>query len=279
MSEEQQVAEVVADATVAQSGGEVEFDWRSQIPEEIRDHKSLAHFTDVGAMAKSLVNAQSMIGADKVAIPGKHATDEDWGEVWRKLGRPDTPDGYELVNEMPEGIEQNDDMLNWFRATAHEIGMTPTQAQKMLGRYNEFLGTQMGADEGQIEQLRETTEIELKKEYGAAFADRVGNGNAVMQEFGSEGLTELQLADGRLLGDHPEIIKMMVNVGEFINSKIGEDVLAGTKSSGGLTPDDARAKLEEIRAPNSPYWDQRHPEHQFYVQEGLRYQEMLNVGS
>ena len=279
MSEEQQVAEVVADATVAQSGGEVEFDWRSQIPEEIRDHKSLAHFTDVGAMAKSLVNAQSMIGADKVAIPGKHATDEDWGEVWRKLGRPDTPDGYELVNEMPEGIEQNDDMLNWFRATAHEIGMTPTQAQKMLGRYNEFLGTQMGADEGQIEQLRETTEIELKKEYGAAFADRVSNGNAVMQEFGSEGLTELQLADGRLLGDHPDIIKMMVNVGEFINSKIGEDVLAGTKSSGGLAPDDARAKLEEIRAPNSPYWDQRHPEHQFYVQEGLRYQEMLNVGS
>ena len=279
MSEEQQVAEVVADATVAQSGGEVEFDWRSQIPEEIRDHKSLAHFTDVGAMAKSLVNAQSMIGADKVAIPGKHATDEDWGEVWRKLGRPDTPDGYELVNEMPEGIEQNDDMLNWFSATAHEIGMTPTQAQKMLGRYNEFLGSQMGADEGQIEQLRETTEIELKKEYGAAFADRVSNGNAVMQEFGAEGLTELQMADGRLLGDHPDIIKLMVNVGEFINSKIGEDVLAGTKSSGGLAPDDARAKLEEIRAPNSPYWDQRHPEHQFYVQEGLRYQEMLNVGS
>ena len=279
MSEEQQVAEVVADATVAQSGGEVEFDWRSQIPEEIRDHKSLAHFTDVGAMAKSLVNAQSMIGADKVAIPGKHATDEDWGEVWRKLGRPDTPDGYELVNEMPEGIEQNDDMLNWFRNTAHEIGMTPTQAQKMLGRYNQFLGTQIGVDEGQIEQLRETTEIELKKEYGAAFADRVSNGNAVMQEFGAEGLTELQMADGRLLGDHPEIIKMMVNVGEFINSKIGAAVLAGTKSSGGLAPDDARAKLQEIRAPNSPYWDQRHPEHQFYVQEGLRYQEMLNVDS
>jgi len=279
MSEEQQVAEVVADATVAQSGGEVEFDWRSQIPEEIRDHKSLAHFTDVGAMAKSLVNAQSMIGADKIAIPGKHATDEDWGEVWRKLGRPDTPDGYELINEMPEGIEQNDDMLNWFRTTAHEIGMTPTQAQKMLGKYNQFLGTQIGADEGMVEQLRETTEIELKKEYGAAFADRVSNGNAVMQEFGSEGLTELQLADGRLLGDHPDIIKMMVNVGEFINSKIGEDVLAGTKSSGGLAPDDARAKLEEIRAPNSPYWDQRHPEHQFYVQEGLRYQEMLNVVS
>jgi len=275
MSEEQ-VAEVVADATVAQS---VASDWRTSVPEEIRGHKSLEHITDVGALAKSYVNAQSMIGADKLAIPGKHATDEDWGEVYRRLGRPDSPDGYELDNEMPEGIEQSDDMLNWFKSAAHEAGLTPSQAQKLLGGYNQFLGTQLGADEGQIQQMRETTEIELKKEYGAAYADRITNGNAAMQEFGSAELSEIQLADGRLLGDHPGIIKMMVNVSEFINSKIGEDVLAGTKSSGGLTPDDAKAKLSEIRAPGTPYWDQRHPEHQFYVQEGLRYQEMLNVGA
>jgi hypothetical protein len=275
MSEEQ-VAEVVADATVAQS---VASDWRTSVPEEIRGHKSLEHITDVGALAKSYVNAQSMIGADKLAIPGKHATDEDWSEVYRRLGRPDAPDGYELTNEMPEGIEQSDDMLNWFKGAAHEAGLTPSQAQKLLGGYNQFLGTQVGADEGQIQQMRETTEIELKKEYGAAYADRITNGNAAMQEFGSAELSEIELADGRLLGDHPGIIKMMVNVSEFINSKIGEDVLAGTKSSGGLAPDDARAKLSEIRAPGSPYWDQRHPEHQFYVQEGLRYQEMLNVGA
>ncbi len=275
MSEEQ-VAEVVADATVAQS---VASDWRTSVPEEIRGHKSLEHITDVGALAKSYVNAQSMIGADKLAIPGKHATDEDWGEVYRRLGRPDAPDGYELDNEMPEGIEQSDDMLNWFKGAAHEAGLTPSQAQKLLGGYNQFLGTQVGADEGQIQQMRETTEVELKKEYGAAYADRITNGNAAMQEFGSAELSEIQLADGRLLGDHPGIIKMMVNVSEFINSKIGEDVLAGTKSSGGLAPDDAKAKLSEIRAPGTPYWDQRHPEHQFYVQEGLRYQEMLNVGA
>ena len=70
----------------------------------------------MGALAKSYVNAQSMIGADKVAIPGKHATDEDWGEVYRRLGRPDTPEGYELVNEVPEGVEANDNILDWFGA-------------------------------------------------------------------------------------------------------------------------------------------------------------------
>lgn len=270
MSEEQ-VAEVSADAEVAQS---VASDWRTSIPEEIRGHKSLEHIQDVGALAKSYVNAQSMIGADKVAIPGKHATDEDWGEVYRRLGRPDTPDGYELNNEMPEGAQSSDEMLNWFKNAAHEAGLTPSQAQRLLGGYNEFLGSMVANDSGQVQQIRENTEIELKREYGAAYNDMISNGNAVMQEFGEAGMSEIELADGRLLGDHPEMIRMMVNISQFINTKIGEDSLEGIKNSGALTPADAQGRLAELTAQGSPYWDQRHPEHTFYVNEALKYREM-----
>ena len=273
MSEEQ-VAEVSADAEVAQS---VEANWRDNIPEEIRGHKSLDHIQDVGALAKSYVNAQSMIGADKVAIPGKHATDEDWSEVYRRLGRPDTPEGYELVNDMPEGIAAQDEMLEGFRGAAHEAGLTSGQAQKLLGWYNGFLGEMGAVDEGQADQIRLDTETELKREYGAAYEDRMTNGNAVLQEFGAEDITEIQLADGRLLGDHPDMIKMMVNIGEFINNKIGEDSLEGIKTSGAMTPSDAQEKLAELTGPNTPYWDQRHPEHEFYVQEALRVRELMSV--
>ena len=272
MSEEQ-VAEVSADAEVAQS---VPDDWRSGIPEEIRGHKSLEHIQDVGALAKSYVNAQSMIGADKIAIPGKHATDEDWGEVYRRLGRPDSPEGYELTNELPEGAEASDDMLSWFKGAAHDAGLTPQQAQKLLGGYNEMLGTMVQNDNGQAEQMRVDAEMELKREFGAAYDDRMANGNAVLQEFGTEDISEIQLADGRLLGDHPEMIKMMVNIGEFINSKIGEDSLEGIKTSGAMTPGDAQERLSELTAQGSPYWDQRHPEHEFYVNEALKYRGMMS---
>ena len=271
MSEEQ-VTEVSADAEVTQS---VADDWRSTIPEEIRGHKSLEHIQDVGALAKSYVNAQSMIGADKIAIPGKHATDEDWGEVYRRLGRPDTPEGYELVNEVPEGVEANDNILDWFRGAAHEAGLTPGQAQKLLAGYNDMLGGMTQVDEGQAEQARLDTEVELKREYGAAYEDRMTNGNAVLQEFGTDDITEIPLADGRLLGDHPEMIKMMVNIGEFINSKIGEDSLEGIKTSGAMTPADAQERVNELTAQGSPYWDQRHPEHEFYVNEALKYRGMI----
>ena len=287
MSDEQ-VAEVAADAAVAQS---VPDDWRSTIPEEIRGHKSLDHIQDVGALAKSYVNAQSMIGADKIALPGKHATDDDWNEVYRRLGRPEAPDGYELLNEVPEGVESSDNMLDWFRGAAHEAGLSPSQAQKLLNGYNSHLGGVVETDANHVIENQQQVELSLKKEFGAAYADKLSNANAVAMEFGASNvaldengkevqqsfLDELVLQDGTPLGDHPDMLRMLAGIGDFINSKIGEDTLEGVKSSGALAPDDVRAKLSEIRAPNSPYWDQRHPEHGFYVNEGLRLQEMLSV--
>ena len=281
MSDEQ-VAEVSAPAEVAPSETT---DWRNDIPEEIRGHKSLETIADVGALAKSYVNAQSMIGADKVAIPGKHATDDDWNEVYKRLGRPENPEGYQLENNLADGVEADEQMLDWYRQTAHEIGLTPTQAQKLLDKYNGELGSRFDGNTGQADQLIAETETELRREYGQAFDDRMNNANAIMLEFGNvdnidgemmSAVSEIELADGRLLGDHPEMIKMMVNIGEFITSKIGEDSLEGVKTSNAFSPADAQAKLEELRAPSSPYWDQRHPQHQFYVDESLKYQEMVN---
>ena len=281
MSEE--VAEVSAPAEVAPSGPD---DWRSTIPEEIRGHKSLDHIQDVGALAKSYVNAQSMIGADKVAIPGKHATDDDWNEVYARLGRPDSPEGYELQNNLAEGVEADEGMLDWYRQTAHEIGLTPTQAQKLLDKYNGELGSRFDGDTGQADQLIAQTETELRREYGQAFDDRLSNANAIMMEFGAvdtvdgetmSAVSEIELSDGRLLGDHPEMIKMMMNIGEFISSKIGEDSLEGIKTSGAMTPSDAQERISEITAKGSPYWDQRHPEHDFYVNEALKYRGMMGA--
>ena len=37
-----------------------------------------------------------MIGQDKVAVPNKNSTEDQWNEVYSKLGRPETPDKYSL---------------------------------------------------------------------------------------------------------------------------------------------------------------------------------------
>lgn len=274
MSEEQ-VTEVsdVQDSVqeVAQSG-----DWRDAIPEEVRGHRSLEHINDVGALAKSYVHAQSMIGADKIAIPGKSATPEDWREVYSKLGAPQDAEGYELTHNLPEGVETDTEMMDWFKGAAYEAGLTPMQAQALADQWNSLAaeGTQM--QETEYANFVQNVESELRKEYGQAFDDKLALGNGVIEQFGSPELLEVQLADGTLLGDNPDVIRLMASIGTFMQERLGEDTLEGVKTDGAMTPDQARDKLSELTAQGSPYWDQRHPEHHWYINEALKFREMMN---
>ena len=119
----------------------------------------------------------------------------------------------------------------------------------------------------------DAVESDLRKEYGQAFDDRMALANGVLAEFGNPEITEVQLADGTMLGDNPEIIRMLANMGVYLRDKVGEDTLEGVQTSGGITPSDAMQKLGEITAPNTPYWDARHPEHQWYIQEAMKWRE------
>lgn len=105
----------------------------------------------------------------------------------------------------------------------------------------------------------------------------MGNGQAVLHQFGNADLANLQLADGRVLGDHPEMVKLMVNVGQFMSEKISEDTLAGVKTSMEMTPADIQSQINEIRGEymQTPYWQQRSPGHDHAVKEVNRLTEML----
>ena len=83
-------------AEVAQGGSGNGF--MEMIPEELREHPSLAPIKDVGNLARSYVNAQRLIGSDKVPLPA-NPTDEDLDNIYSKLGRPEDASGYEIATD------------------------------------------------------------------------------------------------------------------------------------------------------------------------------------
>lgn len=267
MSEEQ-VAEVPEEG-VAQS---VETgDWRESIPEEIRSHRSLESIRDIGALAKSYVNAQSMIGADKVVIPGPNANDDVWNEFYAKTGRPEDASGYTFESgegDMPE-------MVDWFRSTAHELGLNDRQAGELFARYNEFASGINSEGVVDRDAFVAQTEAALREEYGEAFGDRLENGRAIVETFGNPDIMEAQLADGTFLGDNPEFIKMVAEIGDFISSRLGEDQLEGMKETNTVTPDDARQELEHYMRNPGPYWDSKDSHHDHYVEQVARLNELI----
>ena len=97
----------------------------------------------------------------------------------------------------------------------------------MLNEYQKISQSQTQVDTGKVEQIKNEGIETLQKEWGATFQDKINVGNATIGQFEANDLTQLQLADGRMLGDHPAFVKAFVGVGDFIKGKIGEDSLEG----------------------------------------------------
>jgi hypothetical protein len=239
------------------------------LPEELRNEPSLRTFTDPGALAKSYVNAQRMIGADKIALPGKSATPDEWREVYTRLGAPTDASGYEFEGDSP----LQDAYMNSFREHALKAGLNSSQANEMM---NFVRSTVDGMNEGMsqsADEARYAAEQELRQEFGQAFEQRLELAQMAAQNLlgGTEMFDNIQLSDGRMLGDHPDIIRMFSNLA----SQIGEDNLAGETTELIMTPEEASRQIAEMTRRDGPYFDRMHPEHETYVAEVLRLREYM----
>ena len=61
-----------------------EVNFKDLIPENFREEKALDNFNNMEDFVKSYLHAQKLVGADKIPVPNKHATEEDWNEVFEK---------------------------------------------------------------------------------------------------------------------------------------------------------------------------------------------------
>jgi hypothetical protein len=263
MSEETTQDTGSQDVATAVSAAPVGF--LDSLPEDLRMEPSLRNFTDPASLAKSYVHAQRMIGADKIPLPGKTATDEDWANVWSKLGRPQAPSEYQLHFENPVFADSE---LESFKKSAFDAGLNNRQVERMAKFLEETVSGANSSRSEMAEKAVYDAEQELRQEFGQAFEQRMALAyNAAKQLLGdADMLDEVQLADGRMLGDHPQVVRMFAKLAE----QIGEDKLLGETSELIMTPQEANMRIAEMTRRDSPYWDKLHPEHDTYVDEVLR---------
>ena len=208
-SENQEVA--VAEKEPALSGDpttntpEVSTDWKASLSDEVRADKSLENIKDIESLAKSYVHAQKLVGAEKIPVPNKYATEKDWDAVYEKLGRPKSADGYKY--QLPEEQKVDETALKNFSAQAHKLGLLPTQAQGVVNFYNEMMGKQVADADSVALAQREKAMTELKTEWGQAFDQKLQKANNVVSQVFPKGIMSMNLEDGTKIGDHPAVIK------------------------------------------------------------------------
>ena len=232
-------------AEVAQGGSGNDF--YNMIPEDLRDHPSLSPIKDVGNLAKSYINAQQLIGADKLAAP-KNPSEEQLSEIYNYLGKPETPDAYEVA---VDGNIITEEAANSYKDVAHKLNLTPQQASGILEYYKGLATSTQEQAVQSIEHQREQVENDLKKEWGQAYEQKISSAGQVIKEYGNPEMLEWQLADGTKLGNHPEFIKAFANIADFRQSVTSEDTISNTTSGSVMTPKEAQAEIDAImRSPD-----------------------------
>ena len=256
------------EATTEESSQEVNF--KDLIPESFKEEKSLSNFNNMEDFVKSYLHAQKLIGTDKISIPNKHATEEDWNEVYKKLGAPEKPEDYKY-NIKDQDLDQA--QVSEFNKTAHKLGLLPKQAEGLIKFYNEFNNNIAESQEDQAAQSQLVTETELKKEFGPQFAKRLDQAKRLaVNSLGSEFLENTFLKDGSRLGDNLSVIKAFSNLAD----KLSEDEIVKGEGSSYLTANEIEKEINELTQEGSSYWSKTHPNHSKSVQEVFKLREMLN---
>jgi hypothetical protein len=217
------------------------------LPENLRGEPSLATFKDPGTLAKSYVEAQKLIGAKRLAIPGEKATDAEWESVYNQLGRPETADKYEdvvLKDEkgnvlMAPEKTQVDELKKFF----HKMGLTGKQACMMQEYSLNYLHKNQSGAAAESQAAADTQLKSLKEEWGDKFPMNVDTARAVIKKFGGDQAGEVtKFLDDSGLGNNAQLVKLF--------AKIGESMLEdrGNRGNGNSLPiNDQTKAVNEIK--------------------------------
>lgn len=235
--------------------------WRSSLPAELQADPSIQMFNDVAALTKSYISAQKMVGSEKISIPNKHATEDDWKQTFEKLGLPKDLKEYEL--KMEGGI--NPKFKEAFKENAFKAGILPAQAQKLATWFQEVNASSEAEVAKQMKAKYDEDLKGLQTEWGNAFQQNLSKASQVIREAGDPELIKYLDASG--LGNDTKLIKLLAGVA---NKFMKEDSAVGGNNGMApvMTPAAAQKAANAIMSDfKHPYHDSQHANHKAAVAE------------
>jgi hypothetical protein len=237
-------------------------DWREALPQEIATSGDLASFKDFRDIPKSYIHARKAMSGNKIALPTEKSTPEEWGEFFKKIGRPDDPTAYELAEpaDAPEGYKYPKALELEFRKWAHGEGLNNKQTKAMWARVVERTINHHKETASAYNTLRQKEQEALKADWGGNYKAREGLAkkalDALNRSLGKEHAIPAELLQ------NPRYLRAFALFGEqaredFLGEGKGASSAAKTKAE--LLSDANALKAEGGK--EGPYWNAKHPGH------------------
>jgi hypothetical protein len=260
-------------------------DWTTSLAPEMRQLVTTKGWkSPVDALA-GYANLERLVGTDKLALPAKGADGaRDWSawDGWSALGRPESPDKYDLAEvKLPEGKQLQGDLAKGFLTIAHKEGLTQRQVAAVLGHY---VGLEHQRDQGsaaRAQQEAQTLDAAIATNWGAERDAKLALARNAAKQLGfkDEMLDKLEKAVGSF-----EMLNALADVG---GKYFAEDGARGRADGGGglglpNSPAAAKAEIDRImgearaQGDKHPYLDKSHPEHAALQARVLRLYQVMS---
>lgn len=178
-------------------------------------------------------------------IIGEEITEEDRNRIFRRLGRPDAPDAYDLNGIVPENY--NHDLVEQFKIKAHKTGMSNEGVREMAEWYKEVELKQKAAYDNYKKATADQHLLELKRDFGTKFDVEVGHAKKALDAYTDKAFKDYMNETG--LGNHPALVKAFAKIGR----ELSEDRLVQSETAQRMQSNDdlRRQEIQRLRADKS----------------------------
>lgn len=271
-----------ADPAPASAPAPEEKSWFDALPDDLKGEKSVLRHASLEDAIRAGLGAEKRLGvpADQlVRLPTKP---EEYADVYRKLGAPETPEGYKIG--LPEKATEADKALaSKFAQTMFEKGPFPPQ---FVAAAVDFINGEtlagMEAEATAAKDRAQAGEALLQKALGAKFDPEMKAVGKLLADYDAEiakdlgvepgGLADELNADGK--GDNPRLMLMLQKISERLAEPGGIDGQGrGDTGKGGMSPAQAKAarlNLESDPVKGQALMDNSHSMHKSVVEERSR---------
>lgn len=268
-------------------------DWRQKMAEHAgagdpkavaRELKRLERITDPTAVFGMYREMESKFSeGGLVKIPGKKASEEEIKAYHKALGVPEEPKGYVENLKLPNGVtlgEQDKALASDFATAMHKAGAPQAVMDQAMAWYFANEEARAAEVDRQDDENKITSAKALKEEMGGAFqrninamsslfayapgGSDVGNDKALINR-----LLAGRMADGRIIGDDPDMIRFLVSVAKEVNPVASVVDMADGSSKG---VDDEIADIEKLMRSDRRAYDKD-------TKKQARYLELLEARS
>ena len=213
------------------------------MPDDIKGAPGLAKFKTVDEMARSYINLEGKLGADKnhlFLIP-KDGDINAMPDLWKHLGKPEK---YELPADLKTKLP--DDYVGRLTERASKLNLTDTQFKELM-YFTDGENVAAGERRAAAETARKTAALEgIKTAFGKSYDQNINSAKDALEGFGKGGAWAKLEAAG--LTNDPDIVGFLADIGRmggehrFVSGGGG-----GKGGFGSMSPAQAKAEIARLR--------------------------------